>query len=69
MTMGVRPPAEVSIDRSLVIALLHEQHAEIVRLGAIVSDVGARQRALEATVTLAELLPDESAPRGEGPSR
>jgi len=30
------------------------------RLGAIVSDVGSRQRALEAKVTLAELLPDGS---------
>jgi hypothetical protein len=39
------------------------------RLGAIVSDVGARQQALEAKVTLAELLPDGRAPRGEGPLR
>src|SRR5262245_2558445 len=39
------------------------------RLGAIGSDVGSRQRALEAKVSLAELLPDDSAPRREGPSR
>ena len=38
------------------------------RLGAIVSDVGSRQRALEARVSLAELLPDGGAPAGrEGP--
>jgi len=39
------------------------------RLGAIVSDVGSRQRALEARVTLAELLPDDRAPRGGGGPR
>jgi len=39
------------------------------RLGAIVSDIGARQPALEAKVTLAELLPDERPPRAGDPSR
>lgn len=39
------------------------------RLGAIVSDVGSRQRALEARVSLAELLPDDRAPRGGEPPR
>jgi hypothetical protein len=47
------------------------------RLGAIVTDVGSRQKALEARVSLAELLPDEGdgAPDGarpagsKGPSR
>jgi hypothetical protein len=39
------------------------------RLGEIVSDVGSRQQALEAKVSLAELLPDDSAPGGAGTSR
>lgn len=34
------------------------------RLGEIVRDVGLRQPALEARVTLAELLPDDAAPDG-----
>jgi hypothetical protein len=38
------------------------------RLGAIVMDVGSRQKALEARVSLAELMPDDSAPRGTGPA-
>jgi hypothetical protein len=33
------------------------------RLGAIVKDLGARQRALEARVTLADLLPSDAAAR------
>lgn len=37
------------------------------RLGAIVTDVGSRQKALEARVSLAELLPDEGASR-DGPA-
>ena len=32
MTMGAGPPAEVSIDRSLVIALLQEQHTDLAHL-------------------------------------
>jgi aminoglycoside phosphotransferase (APT) family kinase protein len=32
MTMGTRPPAEVSIDRSLVTALLQEQHTDLAHL-------------------------------------
>jgi len=39
------------------------------RLGDIVRDVGARQRAFEATVTLAELLPVEPSSPSGGPSR
>jgi hypothetical protein len=40
------------------------------RLGEIVSEVGARQRALEAKVSLAELLPDDGGARGgQGSSR
>jgi hypothetical protein len=39
------------------------------RLGEIVSDVGSRQRALEAKVSLAELLPDDGARGGPGRSR
>jgi hypothetical protein len=34
------------------------------RLGAIVSDVGSRQRALEAKVSLAELMPEDAALKG-----
>jgi aminoglycoside phosphotransferase (APT) family kinase protein len=32
MTMGAKPPAEVSIDRSLVMALLQEQHTDLAHL-------------------------------------
>ena len=32
MTMGAKPPAEVSIDRSLVSALLQEQHTDLAHL-------------------------------------
>jgi len=39
------------------------------RLGAIVSDIGSQQRALEARVSLAELLPDGGPPGGREPPR
>ena len=32
MTMGAKPPSDVSIDRSLVIALLQEQHTDLAHL-------------------------------------
>jgi aminoglycoside phosphotransferase (APT) family kinase protein len=39
MTMGARPPADVSIDRSLVIALLQEQHTDLAHLP--LTEIGA----------------------------
>jgi aminoglycoside phosphotransferase (APT) family kinase protein len=35
MTIGARPPAEVTIDRSLVVALLQEQHPNLAHLPVI----------------------------------
>ena len=40
MTMGAKPPAEVSIDRSLVIALLQEQHTDLAHLPLTEIDEG-----------------------------
>jgi aminoglycoside phosphotransferase (APT) family kinase protein len=40
MTMGAKPPAEVSIDRSLVSALLQEQHADLAHLSLTEIDEG-----------------------------
>src|SRR6185503_5007842 len=40
MIMGGKPPAEVSIDRSLVIALLQEQHPDLAHLPLTEIDEG-----------------------------
>jgi len=40
MTMGAKPPAEVSIDRSLVSALLQEQHTDLAHLPLTEIDEG-----------------------------
>src|SRR5262245_60372258 len=32
MTIRTKPPAEITVDRSLVVALLHEQHTDLAHL-------------------------------------
>jgi aminoglycoside phosphotransferase (APT) family kinase protein len=61
MTIGPRPPAEVSIDPSLVVALLQSQHADLAHLPLIDVGEGWDNRVFRLGDDLAVRLPRRAA--------